>query len=220
MKSIAKFSLIFSNVGYVGYPVIKILFGDYMLFIAAIYNVFFRILLYTARIALIKSDKTYEHASTVKMILNPCSFSTFIGVAINILHVNIKDFFIFNGIENFGYFATSASLLLLGFVISNQQLKDVYKNKKIISVCLIKMFIIPIIIGTILIRIFGFQDYILTMIYLIGTPISINLLVFSIKYNQDITHESSIFIVISTILYFVSLPFTSLVLSFVKGIFL
>lgn len=67
---IFEFSLVFSNVVFMGFPVLQTVFGKEAIFYAAIYNIAFNILVYTVGIALVSTQKE-THKINFKAFINP-----------------------------------------------------------------------------------------------------------------------------------------------------
>ena len=71
----------FSNLGFMGFPVVSALLGSEGLFIASFINIAFNILFFTAGIIIISKDQEQEHSFDWKKIfLNNIMLSIFLGL--------------------------------------------------------------------------------------------------------------------------------------------
>ena len=142
-KSVLVFSTVFTNAGYMGIPLLEALFSNTVPEIAiygSVYVTAFNIYVWSLGAYLYTADKKY--ISVKKMIVNPATISTFIGLAIFFLSAipQVRDAIVVPYIRSEGIVpALIASLkslvaplamLLIGFRFAEIKLKSVFKDIK------------------------------------------------------------------------------------------
>lgn len=138
----------FGNVAFLGYPLIRALFGDEGFFYAAVYQFVNDVFVWTFVVcqlnALGKNEKITVR-ETVKNIINPCTVSFFISFVMMLFGVKFTGFAheITNGI---GGMTTYLSMLFIGGTLAEVKLSEIKRIGSIFLIILIKMLIMPTIL--------------------------------------------------------------------------
>lgn len=85
-----RFSLLFSNVGFMGYPVVLAVFGQEGLFYAAIYNLPFNLLVFTLGIVVMTVGGSNKHSVNWRMFISPAVVSVLIGFLLFVFGLDRK----------------------------------------------------------------------------------------------------------------------------------
>lgn len=155
-RGAAQFSMIFSNNGFLGIPLVAAVFSDAPLVMVSvvIINILTNVFMYTLGIYLISGDK--KNISPKKIFLNPCLIAFIIGMVINLTGLN----------DSFGYIGeyskyltgivTPLSMTILGIKLGGINISDIFKKAINYYVSLIKLVILPVIVtgALLLIRFF------------------------------------------------------------------
>lgn len=208
-KGVFQFSMIFSNVGFMGFPVIQALFGKEAIFYTAMYNIPFFILIYTLGIALM-NKKQEAYKLDRKAILNPGVGASIIGFIIFALAIPIPAV-IKEGIVLIGSTTTPISMIVVGAMLSALPLSKMFTNGHVYIVSSIRVVVLPLMVYTI----FKFILHI-DHIMLIGVPVMIaampvasNAALIAQEYG-DKPEIASQCIFISTLMSIVSIPLLAL----------
>lgn len=208
---IYKFMIFFSNVAFVGFPVLKAVFGDEAIFYAAILNLPFYFLIYTLGVYFVSIDKETIHKFELKKLVSPAVIAVIIGLIVFSFKIKLP-MFILNSVDMLGSATTPLSMLIIGSSLVAADFKKVFMNHKLIVLAVLKLFIIPIILYLVL-KLFGFDGLMLGVpVIIVGMPVASNAVIVSKAYGgNDVVASEGIFI--STLLSLISIPFLALLLS-------
>lgn len=156
-----KLMLIFSNVGFMGIPVISSIYGKESMILIAFYNLGYNLLLYTYGIYLVGKDRqrtereesdtkfsadgkvTIEGGAQWKRLLNPGVASCVAAIAIFVSGVSVPDsvcaFF-----DYVGNAAVPLSMILIGASVAQDGKKEFFLDKRMYVFIAVKMLAIPI----------------------------------------------------------------------------
>ncbi|MDF1616272.1 AEC family transporter [Petrocella sp. FN5] len=205
-KGLYRFMVIFGNVGFIGFPMIIALLGEDALFMAAIFNIPFNLLLYTLGVYLILSDKNKNHKIewSVKQFMNPGIIATLIGITSFLTGWKLPST-ILNISDVLGGITTPLAMIVVGASLFGVQLKTIFKNYRIFLLSLIRMILFPLGVGFVLSSI-GLTGYGLWVpIILSGMPIGTNTVIMARQYEGN-TLEASEAVFLSTLMMVLTIP--------------
>ncbi len=208
-KGIFEFSLMFSNVGFMGFPVIATIFGEDAIFYAVIYNVAFVILVYTLGISLVNaSDDKYE--INIKSIFNAGVNASIVGFTIFALAVPVSE--VFKGVVSLvGNTTTPLSMLVIGAMLATLPLSEMFNNWRIYIVAVVRVFVLPLIVFVIFKYILHVDNMMLIGVPVIitGMPVAANAALIAQQYGSE-PEVASQCVFISTLISVISIPVLSL----------
>ncbi|MDN5342483.1 AEC family transporter [Oceanotoga sp. DSM 15011] len=198
-----KFALVFSNVGFMGFPVIKAAFGNDALFYTAIYNLPFNFLVFTLGIVLLANNKE-KNKFDLKMFLNPGIISVLIGMIIFIFSIKLPTA-VDETLSLLGSVTTPLSMLVIGSLLAKSSIKNIFSNPKVYIISFARLFLMPIIVYFILKPFVN--DYLMIGIPLLITamPVAANSAILAEEYGGN-AELSSQTVFISTLLSIISIP--------------
>lgn len=142
--SICKMIVIFSNTAFVGYPILRALYGDFAVFVFSLMHLPFNILIFTYGRSLLQ--KGNHQKMTVKDIFSIGTVSSIVALIIyfgNIsVPVRVADFF---GI--LGDACVPLSMIVIGVSLAHASWKNVLKSKNINMVVFLRLIVLPILIA-------------------------------------------------------------------------
>lgn len=208
-KGIYEFSLIFSNVGFMGFPVIATIFGDEAIFYAVIYNIAFVMLVYTLGVSLVNTSDQ-EHKITFRTFVNPGVIGSVIGYGLFALAIPVPEM-IEDVVSMVGSTTTPLSMLVTGGMLSTLPLSEMFNNWRIYVISVIRVFVLPLIVFFIFRYILQIDHMLLIGVPVIitGMPVAANAALITQEYGSA-PEVASQCIFISTILSIVSIPLLSL----------
>lgn len=144
--SICKMIVIFSNTAFVGYPILRALYGDFAVFVFSLMHLPFNILIFTYGRSLLQ--KGNHEKMTAKDIFSIGTISSIIALIIYFGNISvplrIADFF-----SVLGDACVPLSMIVIGVSLAKASWKDMLKNKRIDFVVLIRLIGLPILIALI-----------------------------------------------------------------------
>ncbi|MBV4419285.1 AEC family transporter [Clostridium tyrobutyricum] len=146
-KSIAVFTGIFSNCGFIGFSILNIVYGQKGILYASIFNLVYNLFVWTfgIRIFVKKTDENILK----KVLVNPNIISVFIGLILIVFSISIPSI-----LENFctavGGMTTPLSMIVIGSILTQVEIKEIFKDFSLYYISLLRLLIIPFLIYLIL----------------------------------------------------------------------
>ncbi len=140
-----------SNCGFMGIPVIKVLFDDPQITIyALIYMIVFNIVLWTIGVYVITGDKKY--VSIKKALLNLPTVVLVIALPIFFLNLNLTSSTnpaiqaMMQFCDYFNNFNAPLPMLIMGIRLADVKFREVFNSGRVYLVSLLKLIIFPVIV--------------------------------------------------------------------------
>lgn len=134
--------LVFSNIGFMGIPVVRGVFGEeavvYVLAFVLMFNLFF----YTYGVALMSGKLTLQ---SLKSVLNPGTVCSVITLLIVCFEVRVPDF-LADTVGYLGDVASPLAMLAVGVTVAKSDLKAIFTDVKLYIFTLVKMAALPLLI--------------------------------------------------------------------------
>jgi len=209
-KRIWIFASAFSNVGYMGYPVITAVFGDSALIFASMVNISFNILAYSLGVRVIDPNQRNTKYAWRRIFVTPIMIATVLGLICFVTSFSLPTP-VTNGVQYVANLTTPLSMLLLGAILGKSDIKGLFAGWKVYVVLLIRHFILPLI-ALVLCRLFIHNQMALgVVVVLCAMPVASVTAIFAQKYNAGAEQAARI-VFISTVLSLITVPVISLFL--------
>ena len=200
---IYRFMLIFGNVGFLGYPVLQALAGPDAVFIGAMFNMVFNLVVFTYGVMLVARDPEQRKLSWrtfATPVLLSCVLALILYLANAPFHHTVVDI-----LSYLDRITAPTSMLVIGCTLAAFPLKKVFTNWRVYVVSLIKLIVIPVLTFFVL-RLFIHNQLILqVMVVLSALPVATNATLLCAKYDGDqMTAASGVFL--STLMSAGTLP--------------
>ncbi|MPW25386.1 AEC family transporter [Alkalibaculum sp. M08DMB] len=207
-QGVYKFMSVFSNVAFMGYPVLLSIYSSEAIFYASVFNLPFNFLVFTVGIYFMQSKfKKFNF----KILINPSLISVFTGFIFFLFSIKIPNM-ILQPVEMIGNLTTPLAMIFIGASLTNVDIKKIFTEWRLYGISLIRLIIIPMIILLVL-RNFV-QDPLLLGIPVIicGMPVAANCAIISSQYGCD-SDIASQGIFMTTLLSMFTIPFLVFILS-------
>lgn len=201
-RNLYQFMTIFSNIGYMGFPVIQSIFGSDAVFFAAIVNLVFNVFCYSYGIYLISNSNKLSF--NLKVLINPGIIVSVIAIIIYI--TNIKVLLIIKETASMiGPITTPLAMMLIGSSLAQIPIKEVFSEKRLYLYTFLKQIIIPMIFFVIL-KCFVTNELILGIIIIISAmPVGSIAIMFCNEYEGNVNLASKA-IFITTLCSVITVP--------------
>ena len=209
---VIQFMLVFSNVGYMGYPVIYAIYGDMGVFYAALFNIPFNVLIWTLGVTIMtrNSQRGSGKLDYRKVLMNPGIIAVALGFSLFLLSIKIP-YVIYETLHGIGEMTVPLSMLVVGAMLGEMPLREVFNEGKLIVVSVVRLVVIPLITLMVL-SLMGFEGMLLGVpVVITGMPAAANTAVFSTLYDAA-PHFASKGVFITTLLSMITIPLLSLLL--------
>lgn len=207
-RDIFQYMIIFSNVGYMGYPIMYQLAGENGMFYAAIYNLSFNVLTWTLGVYIMSRHQSEIERQSIKErlvhVLNPSLFAVVLGFLFFVLSIKIPATLL-DTFKSVGSTTTPLSMMFIGIILSEIEIKEIINDAGVLFISIIRLLIMPLMTYGLL-SLLGFEGLLLTIpVVLSAMPTSANSAIVASRYHNDYQLASKM-IFISTLLCIVTIP--------------
>lgn len=201
-KGVYQFMTIFSNVAFIGYPVLIAIYSKEAIFYAAIYNLPFNFLVFTLGIYILQNNMK---KISLKSFINPGFISVIIGFIFYFFSISLPSI-ILDPMTMIGDLTTPLSMVFIGASLSHVNFKKILLDWRLYIISFVRLLIIPIILLFALRGILDDKLLIGIPVVISGMPVAANCAIMAKQYggNSDLASEG---IFITTMLSMVSIPF-------------
>lgn len=198
-----RFMLVFSNCGFLGYPVVRALFGGDAVFVASMYNLIFQILSFTYGVRQVGGDPAAQKFQP-KTFLTPMVVTSVLALILYLVNIPFHPMVV-ETLSLLDRITSPASMLVIGCVLAAYPLKTILGRWHMYVFCVVRLIVIPVIVWAVL-RLFVTDPLILgVMVVISAMPAATNTVLICSKYNGDeSTAASGLFL--STTLSLLTLP--------------
>lgn len=163
---------VFSNIGFIGLPVVSGIYGKNTLLYAAVFVLPYNLLVYTYGVYLMKngSPKDGKIRFQAKLMFNPGVIATLLAIVIYVLQLNLP-YVIISSVDIVGSLTVPLSMMIIGASFATMNIAEIFKDIKLLMFSGIKLLIIPII-GVFLIKMVVHDSIIYGIcIIMLATPV-------------------------------------------------
>lgn len=136
------FSLMFANVGFIGYPIVASIFGPKAVFYAALLNVPNTFFIFTAGVMLVKGEYSIRQFNP-KVLLSPALIGAFIAALLVAFGVHTPEM-IARPITMVGNITVPAALLIIGSSMARLPLREIIGSGKVYATSFLRLVIVPL----------------------------------------------------------------------------
>lgn len=144
-RKLSEFSLVFTNCGFIGFPILESLLGPEGLFWGAFFFVSFHVLTWTWGLLILARGRSDIRPKLKNILFNFGTVPCAIGLAIYLARIPLPAF-----VQSFtGYLAalcTPISVLITGALLATMPIKSFFTTRSLYLNCLHKLFIIPLLV--------------------------------------------------------------------------
>ena len=146
-RKITEFSAIFANCGFIGFPIMKAIFGDIGLFWGAFFVISFHLMMWTWGIGIYARKRSDIKRSPKKILLNfgtvPCIIGVLLYVSQAIPGMVIPSFFK-QFLNYLSSLCTPISILITGALLATRTPRQIFGNKNIYYLSFLKLLVMPL----------------------------------------------------------------------------
>ncbi len=149
-RKITEFSLVFTNAGFIGFPIMEALFGPKGLFLASFYVISFHLFIWSWGIAILARKRPDIKLTVRKIFINLGSVPCLIGVLLYMAVIPFPDFvipaFITKFLSYLSGLCTPISVLITGALLATRTPKQIFGSPKIYYFSALKLIGIPLVV--------------------------------------------------------------------------
>lgn len=213
-RAILRFASSFSNAAYMGFPLIRALFGSEGMLYASAFVTVFNLLLWTVGYGMV-SGKAAAKDILHSIITCPCILAVLCGLLLYLGRIPVPEL-IKEPISSIGSMNTPLSMLITGATIAASDLKKLLHNSKLFQVLGLRLILIPAATLAVF-ALLGFRGTVPMIVLLLeACPCVTITTLFAIQFHHDEELAAGA-VVFSTLSSIVTLPIYALVLSTILG---
>ncbi len=218
-RDVYQYMCVFSNSGYMGYPVVSMIFGTKALFYTAIYNLSFSVLVWSYGVYVLTRSHREQNIKTKKEAIisglrgsiNPSMIAVFIGFSMFVAGIKFPAP-VFKTIDIIGSATTPLSMMFIGFILSSVHPKELFEDVRDFILAAYRILILPFLVYIVL-KYMGMADLMLIIpVVIAAMPASANSALIASKYKSDVRLASKL-VFLTTFLSIFTIPIIAGMLS-------
>ncbi|HBT38976.1 MAG: Auxin Efflux Carrier [Thermotoga sp. 50_1627] len=199
-RGVYMYMVIFGNVGYLGYPVMNVLYGEMGIFYSAVFNIWFNILTWTIGVSIMARGKL----NLRRILINPGLISTLFGLFVFLTPLTLPTL-VKSVLENVGSMTTPLAMFLVGAFLAEARMKDFVADIDLYLASVLKLVAAPLLVYLWLSPLHLPPIVKVLPIVMAGMPSGVNTAVFARMFDKDYRLAAQ-GVVLSTALSMISLP--------------
>ena len=210
-RAIFEFAMMFSNAGYMGFPLIQALYGSEGLLYASSYNTVFNVLIWTFGYARVSGQLELKQVAKT-IVKSPAIIAVVLGLCIYLLQIPVPAL-IQQPVSLLGALNTPISMLITGIILAGSDLSRVIRDRSVEAVIGARLLLIPALCLLLyrLLRIdLGMAGDVVLLLE--ACPCAAISSVFAVQFHYDEERVAGA-VILSTILSILTLPLTAYVIT-------
>lgn len=200
--AVERFSVIYSNCGFMGIPLVNSLIGAKGVFYLTSYLTAYNLFVWTQGIMMMKGERSFKHV--VKILKTPAIIATALGLLFFIMQIRIPSI-LASALGYLGDMNTPLAMLVAGVAIAQTSLLKAFAKPRIYLVTALKLLVVPVATMLVFLPLFTDRTIMLTVMIAAACPVGTMGTLFALSYGKDSVHASEIF-AFSTFMSIVTLP--------------
>jgi hypothetical protein len=207
-KGVYSFSMLYTNVGFLGFPVLAMVLGSSAVIYAIIFNITYYATFYPLGMYMLRGTRTRP---TLKEMFPPFTIAFIIALAFYFLKITLP-YPILKTVSLVGGMTLPLSMLFVGLCLCEVDFKSILKNKNVLFVSLYRVLLFPAAMYFVL-RLFTDNFiYIAPGVIMFAMPVAALLPAFAKESGMD-DKEGAVIVTISTLFMLFALPIIGLLLA-------
>ena len=201
--------LIFSNIGFMGFPLIQALYGSEALVYAAVFQIPFNILIYTYGILAMKSEEGPKEKMNIQKIFNIGTICCIISIIISQFGISAP-VYVKQIAQNLSNLTAPVSMMVIGASMVSISMKDLFTDIRLILFSLVKLIVLPVVILFMLKGIISNEMILGVCLVMLATPVASMTAMLAQQYdgNYELAAKG---VALSTILSVVTMPLVAFI---------
>jgi predicted permease len=214
-QRVMRFGLVFSNAGYMAFPLQEAILGKNGLFIGAIIIAVFNILLWTYGVwemsgSLFKADgkmsKARQLLSTAKAgIINPGTLGVIFGLIFFFNSITLPEI-IGKPVSIIASLNTPIPMIIIGFYLANAKISKVFTDLRAYNMMFLRLIVVPVVLfGLLYVMNIRNHNLVVALVIAASAPAAAATTMFAAKFNQDTLHSVAV-VSYSTLISMITMP--------------
>lgn len=203
---------IFSNIGFMGFPVVAALYGNSALLYAALFTIPYNILIYTYGVSSMRSPEAAFESRGFRFllgrILNVGVIACIVTIVIYVFEIPVPGM-LADTITHLSNLTAPLSMMVIGASLAAIDLKKLFMDGRLLVFSVVKLLVIPVV-GMLIINRFVSNEVICGVcMVMLATPVGSMTAMLAQQYDGDYEMASK-GVALTTILSVVTIPLVSM----------
>ena len=132
----------FANTGFVGFPLMEALFGNYGLLLAAVYNLCYNLFFYTYAVYLFSRKPKFR---LLEIFKNPVSVASILAIVLFVIPWRMPAF-LSETFKLIGDMTVPMSMMVMGSMLASVKIKKLVTDKKAYIVSALRLVVLPAVV--------------------------------------------------------------------------
>ena len=204
---IQRFSIIYSNCGFMGIPLIMNIYGKSGVLYLTAYITLFNLLVWTHGYIMMKGQRDFS--TLIKALLSPCVLATVLGFVFYITNIRLPQI-PYKAMDYISSMNTPLAMLIAGATVAQTNILKAFKGAAIYRVCAGKLIIVPAVTFA-LVWLIPAPDVVKMVVTIAaGCPVATTGTMFAITMDRH-PQKCSEFFAVTTVLSGLTLPLVTMV---------
>lgn len=201
----------YSNVGFMGFPLITTLYGEQALLYATVLNILFNLSAYSIGVWMMHYGSRQKGLLNPKAILNPGMVGSILALFLYFFPVQVPAP-VSGAIGSIGGLTSPLAMLLIGATLAGVPFREMFNDWKIYLFMVLKQIILPLLLWPLLCLTIS-DAYIRGIIFvLLSMPVGNTVVLFATQYQKDQTLATK-GVFVTTLFSLVTIPLVFAVLN-------
>lgn len=200
-NQVLRAATVFSNCGFMGFPILEAVYGTQGVFYGSFYVLIFQVLIWTVGVGIFTGK---QNTTTWRQVLNPAVIAIITGFTLFVFSIKLPEP-LFNALVMVGSMTTPISMLIIGSLLFEIKLSEVFSGFSIFYVTIMRLIILPLFAVSCLLFL-GVKGITLGVpVLATAMPAAALIVVFAEKHGADAVLASRA-VFLSTILSIITIP--------------
>lgn len=214
-RGIIEYLTVFSNNGFMGFPVIQAVFGDEALIFAAILSLPVNFLMFSyGTYLMVKSGNGEGRRMNIREFIKPGIVSATLALIFYLLSIKIPNVFVMT-LDSVGSMTTPLAMIVLGASLTSVSMKDTFREWRVYIFSLIRLALLPFLVWLILFRFVENWTLLGVLVVTAGMPCA-TMAVIQANQEEADSKMASGYVFITTLLSVATVPALAYILYSVK----
>lgn len=190
---VERFSVIYSNCGFIGIPLINGIFGSEGIFYITAYITVFNLFLWTQGLIMMNGINGITNPKNVaKTLISPTLISIILGFICFLLQLKVPSV-IYDSMEYVASMNTPLAMIVAGATIVQTSIRNLFTKVRIYLVLFLKLIFIPAVLAFLYSRLKMDTPVFVTAVLAAACPTAATGTMFAIRYHKNALYASEIF---------------------------
>lgn len=201
-KKVLRFALVYSNVGFMGLPLVQAVLGETGVVYTSVYVVMFLLFVWTHGYISLSGQR--DHILK-KLLLNPGIIGVIIGLLLFVFHIQLPEI-LGTVVDSFAALNTPLSMVIIGTYIAQVKWSEFFSDKDVYSVMGIRLVLAPLLFMLAMYPLHLDPMIFVTCCILAGAPAAGNTVMFAVMVRNKNTKLASKLVAVSTLFSIFTMP--------------